>query len=383
MKKFMSKTIVTAVALSLVLSAPLHAAANNGKGNPGHSGNNGNNGKGQPKQERVLPNQEKKEERGPKQQSDKHIAKIDDRLDRIESDIYSVRTDIASYFDITFDNEQQNNDETVEVSEEEEREGAEEAHSNEIESDETKSAGEESTTENDAEVVAQAKVEESDEDSSHEEATEEDVNENAASEDENNQNDEEASDEEGMVDELEEELQELENQRHHSFAGKLNAQLNKLNAVENRLGKGSLKSSEATEEVAERVEQLRELAEGTLSTLREKQSSLVDRIVNDENNKEFEQEDVSPVSADKTWSIQFSTKLNASTVNSENFIVSNSEEEIIEVDITYNEATGTVTIEPVETFVTGEAYMLFISSDVTSEEGQKLVESITMSFSIE
>ena len=83
---------------------------------------------------------------------------------------------------------------------------------------------------------------------------------------------------------------------------------------------------------------------------------------------------------DFLWRIKFNIPLDPSTVNNTNMYVSNSNNVPIQAHIRYDSINNQIEIEPVEPYSTAESYFLNITTNVASQNGQKLKEPVQVQF---
>ncbi|OMF59315.1 hypothetical protein BK139_12985 [Paenibacillus sp. FSL R5-0490] len=179
--------------------------------------------------------------------------------------------------------------------------------------------------------------------------------------------------------EVEEELNE-----YPGYAGKFNALQNRLDAVNNRLDSLAAKGTAAEEWQSRygRIELLSTQINEVLTTLKELQNDVQEKVDNDESAEELEPTK-SEVPASKEWNIKFSQKLNEKTLSNLDIIVLDTAENLIETSISYSEETKSITIKPAQPYKAGETYTLYIGKDISGENGLKLKNSVKMTFSIE
>ncbi|WP_345244051.1 Ig-like domain-containing protein [Pontibacillus salipaludis] len=189
--------------------------------------------------------------------------------------------------------------------------------------------------------------------------------------------------------EEEEELENYDDQA-DSFSGKLQAQHNKLDAVEryiNHLSDWSEKrlglNHSYTDQLKELYDELAELRQSVneMEGELEKKEKEVAEKVEDENKEDFGSKE--NINSDKVWNIQFNADLSAQAVDQLNFIVFDEEMKVVPVQVSYDEVSKTVSLAPEKSYNSGETYTLFIAKDITSEQGIGLKQAVQMNFTIE
>ncbi|GGD05979.1 Ig-like domain-containing protein [Pontibacillus salipaludis] len=189
--------------------------------------------------------------------------------------------------------------------------------------------------------------------------------------------------------EEEEELENYDDQA-DSFSGKLQAQHNKLDAVEryiNHLSDWSEKrlglNHSYTDQLNELYDELAELRQSVneMEEELEKREKEVTEKVEDGEKEDFGSKE--NINSDKVWNIQFNADLSAQAVDQLNFIVFNDEMKVVPVQVSYDEVSKTVSLAPEKSYNSGETYTLFIAKDITSEQGIGLKQAVQMNFTIE
>ena len=82
------------------------------------------------------------------------------------------------------------------------------------------------------------------------------------------------------------------------------------------------------------------------------------------------------------WKVIFNIELNPATVNNQNLQVYSSDNKPVDTKISYNSATNTIEIEPMEAYATNEVYTLHVGNRVESKGGQRLKNEITIEFAV-
>ena len=92
--------------------------------------------------------------------------------------------------------------------------------------------------------------------------------------------------------------------------------------------------------------------------------------------------DQNNVPVNKDWSIKFNDLIDPKSINKENVFIKNENGEVLE-NITLTNKDNIVTVEaPLEDYVKGETYFLYVSDKVKSKEGHSLKQPIVMKFTI-
>lgn len=88
------------------------------------------------------------------------------------------------------------------------------------------------------------------------------------------------------------------------------------------------------------------------------------------------------VSANKEWQIKFSKEVNKNTINSDNIYVLDSKGNKVAINIS-NGSDNILRISPVNSYISGETYSLYISKKVSSKEGEILTNALKYNFIVE
>jgi len=64
-------------------------------------------------------------------------------------------------------------------------------------------------------------------------------------------------------------------------------------------------------------------------------------------------------------------------------VVLDVDQNIVETSITYSEETNSIILTPLQPYESGESYTLFISNNISGENGSDLANSVKMEFSVE
>ncbi|QSS99353.1 hypothetical protein IMZ31_14885 [Pontibacillus sp. ALD_SL1] len=205
--------------------------------------------------------------------------------------------------------------------------------------------------------------------------------------------DEEEEQEEVVTDEKEqEEEEELENydDQADSFSGKLQAQHNKLDAVERyidhlsewlekRLGLNH-SYTDQLEELYTELEKLRQTVNGLEEDLENKEKEVTKKVKGEEKEYFGSKENIN---SDKVWNINFNADLSEQAIDQLNFIVFDEEMKVVPVQVSYDKVRQSVSLAPEKSYNSGETYTLFIAKDIESEKGIGLKQAVQMSFTIE
>lgn len=80
------------------------------------------------------------------------------------------------------------------------------------------------------------------------------------------------------------------------------------------------------------------------------------------------------------WRVKFTAPLNPSTVNNRNLYVTTMNQTPFSTHIRYDSVNNYIEIEPLEPYLKNESYLLHVTTDVKSKQGQSLKEKITLQF---
>ncbi len=329
----------------------------------------------------------------------KELEKINNKLDRIEIDIKSISERIDKYFsDNVEEQEIENNQEVENQGEVNQEEETQEVESEEVineeeetqdvvkQEEETQAIENEETVNSEVQEEITESVEaEAKEESEiiEEEGTENQQIENVTEESEEvtNGESEEVTSEEVESSESEEE----ESISGYSFIGKLNALNNRLDAVKKQMNSPSGKLDKTSPEYAEtmdRIAKLKKDISDDVEKLKDFQSPVLKKL----KNKIEEQREYTPknkiVETNKIWTIKFNKNLKVESLSGLNIFVVDSTDTLIETKVSIDKKTGAIKIIPIENYIKGEKYTLFISKDVKSDNGEMLEQATRVPFEI-
>jgi chromosome segregation ATPase len=319
----------------------------------------------------------------------KELEKINNKLDRIEIDIKSISERIDKYFSDNVEEQEIENNQEVEnqgaVNQEEE---TQEVESEEVinEEEETQAIENEETVNSEVQEEITESVEaEAKEESEiiEEEGTENQQIENVTEESEEvtNGESEEVTSEEVESSESEEE----ESISGYSFIGKLNALNNRLDAVKKQMNSPSGKLDKTSPEYAEtmdRIAKLKKDISDNVEKLKDFQSPVLKKLKNKiEEQREYTPKDKA-VETNKVWTIKFNKNLKVESLSGLNIFVVDSTDTLIETKVSIDKKTGAIKIIPIENYIKGEKYTLFISKDIKSDNGEMLEQATRVPFEI-
>ena len=179
-----------------------------------------------------------------------------------------------------------------------------------------------------------------------------------------------------------EEVEEVENELKEKpgYTGKFTALQNRLNAVTNHLNSLAKKGVDSTElqKRYDRITTLDTKIEEIIATMSQVQNKVTEQINNETNVQEKQAVEDAPVT--KEWKIQFNKKLNANTLSNLNIIVLDSKGNLVETTFTYSTETKTITVSPLQEYVEGETYTLFIGKEISDIKGGSLKNAVKMKF---
>jgi hypothetical protein len=82
------------------------------------------------------------------------------------------------------------------------------------------------------------------------------------------------------------------------------------------------------------------------------------------------------------WKIKFTAPLNPSTINNRNLYVTSLNLTPLPTNIRYDSINNCIEIEPLAPYTKNESYLLHITTNVKSRQGQKLPNDITLQFKV-
>lgn len=180
--------------------------------------------------------------------------------------------------------------------------------------------------------------------------------------------------------ELENEYKNEDSQVTNSFYGKLNAIMNRLNTVKKQLGRLSSLDSEEVATLNGRITDLVTKVEESRDKVASLQSENVSALKSKLDKKIMEAQSID--SQKKSWKIRFSKSVNLETITSKNVMIVDSNNNIVDVDISYNKDSNEVIIAAKDGFIKSETYTILISSGVKSIDGKNLSNTIEKKFTV-
>jgi predicted RNase H-like nuclease (RuvC/YqgF family) len=192
--------------------------------------------------------------------------------------------------------------------------------------------------------------------------------------------------EEGPTDEeIEQEVEEIEEdvQENPSYVGKFRALENRLNAVRNRLDALSSKIGDQAllQERYDRVEALRMEIQQVVNDMENVQKKIKEQIKKDGTAEE--KGTVTGVPATKEWMVKFNKSLNEQTLSEMDFVVLDTEGNLVETTIQYVAVKKTVKIIPLQPYKSGQTYTLYIGKEIKDAKGLRLKKAVKMKFVVE
>jgi len=82
------------------------------------------------------------------------------------------------------------------------------------------------------------------------------------------------------------------------------------------------------------------------------------------------------------WKIKFTAPLNPSTVNNRNLYVTSINQTPLLTKISYDSVANCIEIEPMAPYTKNESYLLHVTTNVKSKNGQSLPNKITIQFKV-
>lgn len=182
----------------------------------------------------------------------------------------------------------------------------------------------------------------------------------------------------------EEQSEEYENedtQVSNSFYGKLNAIMNRLNTVKRQLSRYSSSDSEDISKLNGITDELMNQVKASMDKLSNLQSANVTSLKSKSDKRTMEDQSINEQK--KSWKIHFNKAIDPSTINGKNIMIVDSQNNIVDVDFSYNKDTNDIIIEAKDGFTKSENYSILISSDVKSIDGKKLPKTIEKRFTVQ
>jgi len=181
--------------------------------------------------------------------------------------------------------------------------------------------------------------------------------------------------------EMENEYENEDSQVNNSFYGKLNAIMNKLNTVKRQLNRLSSSNSEDISNLNNRTDELINQVKASMDKVSNIQSENVTSLKSKSDKKIMENQNVNEQK--KSWKIHFTKSVDSETINSKNIMVVDSKNNIVDVDVSYNQDSNDIIIEAKDGFIKSQSYSILISSDVKSADGKRLPKTIEKRFSVQ
>lgn len=82
------------------------------------------------------------------------------------------------------------------------------------------------------------------------------------------------------------------------------------------------------------------------------------------------------------WKIKFTAPLNPATVNNRNLYVTSVNQIPLKTNIRYDTIENCIEIEPLAPYEKNESYLLHVTTNVKSKQGQSLPNEITIQFKV-
>lgn len=82
------------------------------------------------------------------------------------------------------------------------------------------------------------------------------------------------------------------------------------------------------------------------------------------------------------WKIKFTAPLNPATVNNRNLYVTSLNQVPLKTNIRYDSVDNCIEIEPLDPYEKNESYLLHVTTNVKSKQGQSLPNDITIQFKV-
>ncbi len=82
------------------------------------------------------------------------------------------------------------------------------------------------------------------------------------------------------------------------------------------------------------------------------------------------------------WRIKFTAPLNPATVNNRNLYVTSVNQIPLKTNIRYDTVDNCIEIEPLAPYAKNESYLLHVTTNVKSKQGQSLPNDITIQFKV-
>lgn len=165
------------------------------------------------------------------------------------------------------------------------------------------------------------------------------------------------------------------------YRGKFNALQNRLNAVSLQLDKLEAKGGDAAA-----IESRRARLTATSGQVTEALAALGQ--IEQKVRRDFDDDDVEEKAAKlgvalaKDWTITFNKKLDDATLSTLDIVVLNAAGNLVETEFVYNDATKSISMQPLQPYTPGETYTLYVSKGVASTDGARLQSAVKMTFTV-
>lgn len=185
---------------------------------------------------------------------------------------------------------------------------------------------------------------------------------------------------EGQSEEFEKEYENEDKEVSNSFYGKLNAIMNRLDTIKRQLNRVSSLDNEDISKINNRTDELINQVKASMDKLSNLQKQNVENLRNKPNKRTMETQKINEQK--RIWKIHFNKSVNPETINSKNIMVVDSKNNIVDIDVSYNEVSKDVIIEAKDGFIKSESYSILIGDDVKAQDGKKLSRPIEKIFQV-
>ncbi|WP_418921831.1 Ig-like domain-containing protein [Clostridium ganghwense] len=86
------------------------------------------------------------------------------------------------------------------------------------------------------------------------------------------------------------------------------------------------------------------------------------------------------IETNKVWTIKFNKNIDLETLKGVNIFVVDSNDTIVDIKVSYDKEKGAIRIIPIEGYLPGNKYTLFISNDIKSNDGDQLQQATKVQF---
>lgn len=83
------------------------------------------------------------------------------------------------------------------------------------------------------------------------------------------------------------------------------------------------------------------------------------------------------------WKVKFTAPLNPATVNNRNVYVTSLNNTPLQANIRYDSIENCIEIEPLSPYSKNESYLLHVTTNVKSKQGQSIPDEITIQFKVQ